>query len=311
MSSRPTPQRIIETLFPYLRVAARYARHIQADIAARPVKDGQDNFFGAALSDADLSIQTLVEVALLGTFPSLRFYGEEYEQSYNTKYFRSIALGDRDDYLITLDPIDGTQFYLDGHSNYQIILGVLNHDEFEAAIAVTPAEHHYCCALRGQGCWQGSLDQELADAQLLQVTPSSQTILLGWGMEALAPALADRYRVIGVKTSYSKEVQIPNVSGILTGELAGAVTRAGKFIDGAALAFLAQEAGSLVTTHTGAPLPPLYACDDYTRPGLVIAASAEVQRHLLVALNPTGDAAMPPGATPPAARHADPVNEGA
>jgi 3'-phosphoadenosine 5'-phosphosulfate (PAPS) 3'-phosphatase len=34
-------------------------------------------------------------------------------------------LGDKNDYLVTLDPIDGTQFYLDGHSNYQIILSVL------------------------------------------------------------------------------------------------------------------------------------------------------------------------------------------
>ncbi|HEY9858651.1 MAG TPA: inositol monophosphatase family protein [Candidatus Obscuribacterales bacterium] len=143
MSDTPSPRLFLETLFPYLKVAAAYACQIQAKIVAHPAKDASDDFFAAALSDADLSIQTLVEVALLGTFPNIRFYGEEYEQSYNTQYFRSIELGPQDDYLVTLDPIDGTQFYLDGHSNYQIILSILNRDEFEAAIALSPAQNTY------------------------------------------------------------------------------------------------------------------------------------------------------------------------
>ncbi|MBD1870287.1 inositol monophosphatase family protein [Cyanobacteria bacterium FACHB-471] len=279
----PNPRLILEMLFPYLKIAAAYAVEVQPKIAARPSKES-DSFFGAALSDADLSIQTLVEVALLGAFPDIRFYGEEYEQSYNTKYFRAITLGEKDDYLVTLDPIDGTQFYLDGHSNYQIIVGVLNWDEFEAAIAITPAQNTYCFAFRGQGCWQGTLDAGLASGQPLKIAKTNPTILLGWGMEALAPKLKDDYTVIDVATSYSDEVQIPNVNGMLSGDLAGAVTRAGKFIDSAALAFLAQEAGCIVTTHTGAPLPPLHDCEDYSRPGLVIAASATVHQHLLEAI---------------------------
>lgn len=279
----PTPRLILETLFPYLKIAAAYALEVQPKIAARPSKES-DSFFGAALSDADLSIQTLVEVALLGAFPDIRFYGEEYEQSYNTKYFRAITLGEKDDYLVTLDPIDGTQFYLDGHSNYQIIVGVLNWDEFEAAIAITPAQNIYCFALRGGGCWQGTLDAGLTQSQRLKVTETNPTILLGWGMESLAPKLKGHYTVIDVATSYSKETQIPNVNGMLSGDLAGVVTRAGKFIDSAALAFLAQEAGCIVTTHTGAPLPPLHDCKDYSRPGLVIAASKTVHQHLLEAI---------------------------
>lgn len=287
MTQNPTPRLILETLFPYLRVAAAYARQIQPKIAARPEKTGHDNFFGAALSDADLSIQTLVEVALLGTFPDVRFYGEEYEQSYNTKYFRAIDLGQQGDYLVTLDPIDGTQFYLDGHSNYQIILTVLNYDEFEAAIAITPAQNTYCFALRGEGCWQGTLEAGLESAEPLRVSERNSTVLLGWGTEFLAPKLSDRYTVISIATTYSKEAQIPSFSGMLSGELAGAALRVGKFIDGAALAFLAQEAGCIVTTHDGSPLPPLYACKDYERPGLFMSVSTSVHQDLLAAMQNT------------------------
>jgi myo-inositol-1(or 4)-monophosphatase len=281
--SHPTPRQILETLLPHLRVAAAYAHQVQPYIAARPTKEA-DNLFGAALSDADLSVQTFIEVALLSAFPNLRFYGEEYERSYNTKYFRAIDLGEQDDYLVTLDPIDGTRFYLDGHSNYQIIVGVLNRDEFEAAIAITPAEKTYCYALRGQGCWYGNLEDNLESCQPLRVQSSSATVFLGIQMGNLAPRLADRYTVIPVATAYSETVQIPNVNGILTGELAGVIIRKGQFIDGAALAFMAQEAGAIATTHDGSPLPPLHQCQNYQRPGLLIATSPTVHQDLVEAI---------------------------
>jgi fructose-1,6-bisphosphatase/inositol monophosphatase family enzyme len=282
----PTPRQILTALFPYLKAAAAYARQIQARIATRPDKEGKDNFFAAALSDADLSVQTMLEVALLGTFPNIRFYGEEYEQSYNTKYFRAIELGEQDDYLVTLDPIDGTQFYLDGHSNYQIILSVLNCDEFEAVISLFPALHTYCYAVRGEGAWQGSLDDDLQSCQPLKIeaVETNATIFLGWGMETLADQLTDRYQVIDIANAYSKEVQVPNSAGLLRGELAGAVSRGAQFIDGAALAFIAQEAGCIVTTHDGDPPPPLNACSDYWRPGLIVATSASIHQDLLAAV---------------------------
>jgi myo-inositol-1(or 4)-monophosphatase len=228
----------------------------------------------------------MIEVALLGTFPHIRFYGEEYEQSYNTKYFRAIDLGETNDYLVTLDPIDGTQFYLDGHANYQIILSVLNKDEFEAVISLFPALHTYCYAIRGEGAWQGSLDQELAACRPLKIEPSqtNSKILLGWGMEALMAHLNDRYEVTDIANAYSRETQVPNSGSLLRGELAGAVSRAAQWIDGAALAFIAQEAGYIVTTHDGDPPPPLHACSDYWRPGLIVAASAAIHQDLLNAI---------------------------
>lgn len=286
MSPAPTPRSILAALFPYLKVAAAYARQIQSRIAAQPEKEA-DSLFGAALSDADLSIQTLVEVALLGLFPEIRFYGEEYEKTYNTKYFRSIELGGPDDYLITLDPIDGTQFYLDGHPNYQIILAILNQDEYEAVLAITPALGIYCYALRGQGCWEGTLEEGLEAAKPLQIPAANletPKVLLGWNMGFVAAGLPERYKVFDVAIDYSKTIQIPNVNGMLNGALDGAVIRAGKFIDGAALAFVAQEAGCMVTTHQGEALPPLSACLNYERPGLVIANSAAIHQDLLAAL---------------------------
>lgn len=280
-----TPRDILAALLPYLKTAGAYAQQIQAQIAAQPDKDGKgDNFFASALSDADLSIQTMMEVVLLGLFPNVRFYGEEHEQTYNTKYFRAIGLGPQGDYLITLDPIDGTQFYLDGHSNYQIILGILNADEYEAAIAITPSQDLYYYTLRGEGTFMGSLAQSLDDCTPVKVQSPAPAICLGWQMGELVPYLSDRYRVYHTKADYSKETQIPNFNGLLSGDLCGAVLARGQFIDGAALAFMAQEMGYIVTTFTGNPPPPLHTCSNYLRPGMVIGSSKAVHSDLLAAV---------------------------
>jgi len=281
----PTPRQILETLLPYLKTAGNYARQIQPRIATQPAKAADsDNFFAAALSDADLSVQTFVEVAILAHFPELRFYGEEYAQTYNTKYFRSIELGPQDDYLITLDPIDGTQFYLDGHDNYQIILTVLNQDEFEAVLAISPSQHCYYYSLRGQGTYRGHWHDGMADCQPLQVQPQTSAICLGFALTALVEPLKDRYQVFHTGSAYSKQHQIPNFNGLLSGDLVGAVLERSQFIDGAALAFMAQEMGYWVTTWQGQAPPPLYQCSEMKRPGLVIGATAEVHRDLLAAV---------------------------
>ena len=285
MSSPPTPRHILEALLPYLKTAGAYAQQIQSQIQAQPNKaDKGDHLFASALSDADLSIQTMMEVVLLGLFPQVRFFGEEYERTYNTKYFRAIDLGEPGDYLITLDPIDGTQFYLDGHSNYQIILGILNTDDYEAAIAITPGQDCYYYALRGQGTFKGRLADALEDCQRITVDNPAPVLCLGWQMGDLVPHLSDRYRVFHTKADYSKTQPIPNFNGLLSGDLAGAVLARGQFIDGAALAFMAQEMGHIVTTFGGDPPPPLHACDPYQRPGMIVAANPTVHADLLAAL---------------------------
>ncbi|MEC4804820.1 MAG: inositol monophosphatase family protein [Jaaginema sp. PMC 1079.18] len=225
-----------------------------------------------------------MQSSLLAHFPHIRFYGEEYEKSYNTKYFRAIHLGEKDDYLITLDPIDGTQFYLDNHDNYQILLSILNVDEYEAVMALTPSQNSYYYALRKEGIFSGDFNTPLADCQPLTLDSPQPVVYLGWGMGHFAAKIPSTYQVLDLAKAYSRDRQIPNVNGILSGDLAGAILRTGKWIDGAAIAFLAQTAGCIVTTFDGSPPPPLHTCQNYQRPGLIIATSSALHQHLLQAV---------------------------
>ena len=284
MSSQPSPHEIIQTLLPHLRIAARYAQQIQNQIISLPAKDAGNNFLSAALTDADLSIQTMIEVALLGTFPEIAFYGEEYENSRNTKYFAATQLNTENDYLITLDPIDGTKYYLDGFNNYQIILSILNPQHYEAVIAISPAQDCYYYALKDQGVYQGRLAQDLNECQLLQINHPRPQILLGWGMAHLKTMIdPHKYQVIDIENAYSSSQQLPNYNGIFSGDLIAWITKRGKFIDSAALAFMAQENGCIVTGLDGRPLPPLHICKDYSYEGAIIANSIELHQDLLAA----------------------------
>ena len=221
----PTPREILAALLPHLKVAAGYAAKIQASIGSQPDKVAAgNNFFAEALTDADLSIQTFMEVTLLSLFPDIRFYGEEFAQTYNTKYFRSIELGPQDDYLVTLDPIDGTRFYMDGHPNYQIILTILNADSFEAVLAISPALNRFHYSLRGQGTFVGTLaDDDLDSCQPLKIEAPTNQVILSWTMDHLANTLRQDFNVISVQPDYSRDKTIPNTNGLLTGDLTGAI----------------------------------------------------------------------------------------
>ena len=280
----PTPREILAVLLPNLKVAAGYAQKIQASIVAQPDKFESDNFFATALTDADLSIQTFMEVTLLSLFPDIRFYGEEFEQTYNTKYFRSIEFGPQDDYLVTLDPIDGTRFYMDGHPNYQIILTILNADGFEAVIALSPALNTLYYTLRGQGTFIGTLADDLDSCQPLKIDTPKNQVILSWKMGYLADTLSKTFGVINVQPDYDRTVAIPNTNGLLTGDLTGAILAAGKFIDGGALSWMASEMGYIMTDPQGNKLPELSTCQDYQWPGVVVGSTPEVHSQLLAAL---------------------------
>ncbi|MEL7050705.1 MAG: inositol monophosphatase family protein [Cyanobacteria bacterium J06634_6] len=287
MTSSPSDAKeILTALLPFLKVAGAYAQQIQKriDVDVHPDKYEGEHVFANALTDADLSIQTFVEVVLLAKFPNLRFYGEEYEQSYNTKYFRSIELGgpgDKRDYLVTLDPIDGTRYYMDGHPNYLVMMTVLTADGFEGAIALSPPNNKYYYSLRGQGTFVGTLDDDLDQCKPLVIENPGETVVLGTALSPVAHVVRSHFPVIDLKTEYSSEVAVPPINGLLTGEVAGVVLASAQFIDTAALAWMAQEMGYCLTTYEGEALPPPSACENYRQSEIIVSATQEMQDKLI------------------------------
>lgn len=275
-----TPRSILEALCPTVLECARYAREIQERIHATDDKEGAANIFAAALSDADLSVQCAVEVAMLARFPQLPFFGEEWKASRNTKYFPGTGFIDGVPYLVTLDPIDGTRLYLDGGKNYQIILNVISRDAFEATLIVYPAYGDYVYAIRGQGAFYGSFDTPMGSATSWKKKDSLPSrVYVQPPFREFLPELRRRFDEVSSSAEYQAKKRDFYYNAVRC-DLRGALLAEAQVIDGAALAFVAQEMGYRLSSRTGGPLPRLADCPDLVVPGFIVAADGETEEIL-------------------------------
>ena len=277
---------ILETLLPHLRAGAEYAAHIQQQIAHQPDKSAPDgNHFAAALSDADISIQTAIEVAVLSAFPKARFFGEEYASSVNTKYLAGTWLQeDGEDWVFLLDPIDGTRYYLD-QGEFQVIFSIASPTSYEASIFLFPRRKKILYALRGKGAFMGEWSEtSLRNYAPFRLTPSEAPVFFSRTRYSDEQVFASR-GLFDLERDYRPGLETPIYTGLFFGELSSVVMSTGQLIDGAAAAFIAAEAGAIVTTHTGAPLPePRAAGPSRAFGGLVISDEADLHRDILKAL---------------------------
>ncbi len=276
------PDNIINAILPVLIQCARYSRQIQGNIKGKAEKSG--GIFESALSDADLSIQTAVEVALLAEFPGLPFFGEEKEHSYNTPYLTT-----QGDLTLLLDPIDGTRFFLDGHDSYQIVCSIVSDEDFEAAIALYPALECYVGARRGKGAFRGSFDDlDITAVQKHTIDSSGEVVILGVHADI---ELSRELSSFGLTEHYQLKGNSPNLGDIVRGQLecdesyegllGGYVSKNSQHIDNGALGFIVREAGGIVTAWDGSPLPKISECDNRVFPNSVLALNEKLHSRLI------------------------------
>lgn len=287
MKSEITAWNILGTLYPTLKLAAEYAIAIQQRIKTRPEKtEFGDNFYATALTDADLTIQTALELAILAKFPTIAFFGEEYQSSYNTKYFRETNLAPGE-LLITLDPIDGTRAYLDGLSTFAIIITVIRGDSYEGVLIIKPRQKYYLVSLKDKGTYQGSLEQDQLSLEqpLTLAKLQSSKVYLSFGLNSLRSPLNRDFQVWCSATDYAPPETPPEYLDLVRGDLAAAILEKGNLIDSAAIGFVAKEAGAIVTHWDGSEFEPFSLIEPLKIAGIVIAHNQEIHRQIIAVLS--------------------------
>ena len=293
MTDKLTAIDIIQTLLPTIKIAGEYACNIQDQIQAQPEKtEYGENFYAAALTDADLTIQTAIELVMLAQFPQLYFFGEEYEKSYNTKYFKSISFGSENDLLVTLDPIDGTRAYLDGLPCFSIVLTIIRNRKYEAVFVLQPRRKNYFYALRGQGAFIADLDLDLTSAKPLKLQPlNSEQVYLSFALKDQKNLFEPDFTTWCSASDYSPSEVLPDYLDFLRGDLAGFVIAQGNLIDSAAFAFITREAGAIATHFDGSDFEPFEEIKKMRIKGLVIAPNQKIHQQLLGKLSSLQDTA--------------------
>lgn len=239
---------MVDAYLPLLVMAGDYARRIQPSLAPAPAKAGP-NPWAQALTDADQSVQTFLEVATLARFPGAGFYGEEQDQSRNAGYFPAAART-----VVWLDPIDGTYLYRNQRPGWQIVLSISRDARLEATVCYLPAAGRFNLALRGTGALTGSRDApRLAAMEPLHTRSGSGLCVTYQAPEELA-RLGRAFRAFDIVVDDDPGRPFDNLNDLFSGRLDAYAGRSTDLLDWGAIAFMVAQAGGVATALDGSPL---------------------------------------------------------
>ena len=266
---------MVEHYLPVLVTAGDYACNIQSRISGPAQKSGP-NAWTEALTDADLNVQTFIEVATLSHYPDVGFFGEESEQSTNRKYFDTVA-----DTVVYLDPINGTFLYKNQRSGWDIILSISHQGQLIAAISYMPAKGLFYVAIRGIGAVTGTRKSlRIRDMRMLR-TQSGSRVCLTYQAPDVITGASPNFECFDIVQDYSADRDLDNLNDLFTGRLDAFACRQGDLLDWGAVAFIVCQAGGVATDLKGSALS---AFDDFRADDTVdmlVSTSPEVHQEIL------------------------------
>jgi fructose-1,6-bisphosphatase/inositol monophosphatase family enzyme len=275
----PTPSEIIRHLLPHVATAGTYSSFIQNRVGEHSAKDGATSFH-QALSDADLTIQSYLEVVMLARFPDLSFFSEEHEQSLNVKYFRPDA-----DLEVLLDPIDGTRCYLDNRQHYQIIIAIHDNAALVGALLYQPRLDRCYIAVKGEGAYVLTHSEASLGARgtRLALSNTSGPVLM-FNQPEMYAKLAPIFDARDIITEYATNPGRYNSTDILQGKALASISSPCQAIDGGAIAFIAKEAGATVTDFSGKEMGNFRESPKRIVPNILVSTCPQAHQQILSAL---------------------------
>jgi fructose-1,6-bisphosphatase/inositol monophosphatase family enzyme len=238
---------MVDYYLPVLVTAGDFAREIQPRISGPPQKTGQ-NPWVQAITDADQSVQSFIEVATLARFPAASFYGEEQADSRNAQYFPDGA-----PIKVWLDPINGTYLYKNQRPGWDIILSITQHGQLQAAISYMPVRERFYLAVRGHGAFTGDRNScRLAGMAPLTTVAGSSVCVTYQAPEALA-RLRQHWDAFDIVADDDPRRAFDNLDDLFTGRLAAYASVSADLLDWGAMAFIVTEAGGVASGLDGRP----------------------------------------------------------
>jgi fructose-1,6-bisphosphatase/inositol monophosphatase family enzyme len=275
----PTPREVIDYLLPSVVTAGAYSAAVQGRIGVHAAKEGSTAFHHA-LSDADLTIQAFLEVALLAKYPDLSFFSEEQDQSLNLKYFP-----EGQELEVLLDPVDGTKAYIDNRAAYQVIVTLHDQQSICGSICYLPRADRCFIAVKDEGAFSLSAEEIRLRSPGTQISVRHATgPVLVFNQPELVAALHPFFDVRDLAVEYASKAWSFATTDLLVGRASAIISAPCQAIDGGSLAFIAHEAGAIVSDPEGNPMGSFRGNPKRVLPCIVAAATAEVHLELLKAL---------------------------
>ncbi len=239
---------------------------------------------GDPVTVVDLAAEDALTQGLLGLAPDVPVVGEEAVAS-DPSLLDLVATAER---VWVVDPIDGTQAFVDGEPDYAVMVALVERGEAVAGWICLPEQDRTYVAVRGAGAWLHGqrLTRQAADPAALRggaatkflpreesALPESVHARVVAGIAALGPGAATSDRLWSGAT-YAR---------LASAEADFAFYWRTNPWDHAAGAVLVRELGGVSLRPDGSDYRP-----DDDAVGLVVASSAAVADAVLGALRPLG-----------------------
>jgi len=261
-----------------LVMAGDYAHSIQKHIQPASSKDGE-NPWTQALTDADLMVQHMLEVATLAGWSDIGFFGEESEQSANTKYFPTDA-----ETIIQLDPINGTFLYQHQRAGWDIVMSICHQNQLEAALSYMPVQGLFYLATRETGALKGNRSSlSLQEMQPLKTRADSRRCLT-YRADDIKKKLGESFDCFDIVKDDDPKRDFQNLNDLFTGKLAAFASRTDDLLDWGATAFIVKRAGGCVSYLDGTAFDLFDDFDPRAAADILVSATPEIHAEILTLL---------------------------
>ncbi|MDF1757982.1 MAG: inositol monophosphatase family protein [Legionellaceae bacterium] len=256
-------------MHPLLNIAINAAR-LAGDIIQRNsdqldrIKIMQKNQ-GDFYSEVDVKAEQAIINTILKAYPD---HGINAEESGNYQ--------EDSDYIWIIDPLDGTKNYLHSFPFYAVSIALSYKNRIEHAVVYDPIRHECFSSSRGSGT-------KLNDRRIrVSKTTKFNQAMLSSGIPVRSETLSERYlnafqsfteNCGGMRSTGSAALDLAYLAA---GRIDGVYALSMQPWDIAAGVLLVQEAGGLISDHSGR--------EDHMKSGDVIAGSPKIFKQMLQAL---------------------------
>ncbi|MEO0615287.1 MAG: inositol monophosphatase family protein [Pseudomonadota bacterium] len=251
-----------DVFMPALEQAGRYALEIRDRIESRPQKSG--DAWTSVVTDADLGVQHYLEAVALAEFPDWGFWGEERDASFHTPYFRENA-----EYLLALDPINGTRIYRERGDDFDIIMSLIRNGRVEATLSYMPVRRQFY----GADAETGAFLQQSGEARAPLVVDNQSMTLAVYKADDWLASLPDAVVVYDTLAAYVSGDPRNCMNNVFHGHIGGYLMGPTPLLDVGATAFTVAQAGGFATQPDGRPFDHFSRFDPARTEPLLVCAN--------------------------------------
>lgn len=174
-------------------------------------KSESNTLYGSALTYMDMFVQDYIMVPLFNEFP---FLVPMVEEATGMKlHFKDNS----SDYVLIIDPIDGTYFYINGDKDYSTMVALLYKGTPLLGIGIYPETEEIYAAIKGKGAWRidkTGQKETLPNPQHIKTDPKNISALYRFKKEPFSE-LAQNLIEKGYNIAINGKEFGTNLSGIL------------------------------------------------------------------------------------------------